>query len=574
MGTSIRNHLPAIAAACILAACAAGPVAHTELRADGSRAAAGALVDGLQEGEWTFWHPNGCESARGSYAKDVRTGAWTHWHDNGALRMRGSYAGERQVGPWEFWYPNGALQCRGAFADGREHGPWVHGHDNGAVAQRGLYVHGKRALQWEQFDALGRLVARGSWFDDQPVGPWSQWSADGAEQQLQYPVPQGIEQVVERWDDGTVKREGFVKDGLPHGPWLTRHRNGAPRAFVLFAQGVPAGELTTWREDGTELAQGTVAGASLTGRWRVRQTDGVETELDAALESRAPWDRTWSEGSVVAAQPPLAVAARWLDELASPRIAAPVAAAPVAQPRAARALPHDPAGPQAPAAQASPQPREEAPTDPGAWTVRERDELDVFRRYYRDGRLPRRSGAADRYGGSAASATLGSGDASLVDTIVGKALPVTSFPAADGARLDLASLRGKRVLFVVLRGFTSQVCVYCFAQTAELAPLAKRWKELDCEVVVMFPGSRSRMQAFQQACASEFGDTAPPWHMVYDPDLALAQALGLKGNLARPASFVLDREGIVRHAYVAESIDNTADRPPATKLLEWVEAVR
>lgn len=559
MGTSIRNHLPAIAAACILAACASAPVAHTELRADGSREAAGTLVDGLQEGEWTYWHPNGRESARGSYTKDVRSGTWTHWHENGALRMRGSYAGERQVGPWEFFHPNGALQCRGAFEAGREHGPWVHGHENGAVAQRGLYAHGKRMLQWEQFDASGRLVTRGSWYEDQPVGSWSQWSPRGAEQQLQYPVPPGMEHVVERWDDGTVKREGFLKDGVPHGPWLTRHHNGTPRAFVSFAQGVPAGELTTWREDGTELAQGTVAGASLTGRWRVRQADGAETGVDAALEPRAPWDRTWSEGSVAAAQTPLAVAGRWLDELASPRIATPVAPA-----VAARTVELD----------AAPQPREEAPTDPGAWTVSEREELDVLRRYYRDGRLPRRSGAADRYGGSAGAATLGSGDDALEGGIVGKALPVTSFPAADGTRLDLASLRGKRVLFVVLRGFTSQVCVYCFAQTAELAPLAKRWRELDCEVVVMFPGSRSRMQAFQQACASEFGDTAPPWRMVYDPDLELAQALGLQGNLARPASFVLDREGIVRHAYVAESAENAADRPSAAKLLEWVEAVR
>jgi len=559
MGTSIRNLLLAITAGVAAAGCAAGPRPHTELRADGSRASAGMLVEGMQEGEWTFWHPNGRESARGTYARDVRTGAWTHWHDNGALRMRGSYAGERQVGSWEFFHPNGALQCRGAFVDGREHGPWLHVHDNGAPSQHGVYVHGRRMLQWEQFDAGNRLQSRGSWYEDQPVGLWSQWSPDGLEQQLQYPLPQGLEHVLERWDDGTVRREGFVKDGMPHGPWITRHRNGAPRAFVVFAQGVPAGELVTWREDGAELAHGSVSGTNLTGTWRVRQADGSAAEVDAALEPRMPWDRTWSEAMVAAAEPPLAVAGRWLDELSSPRVVPPVAVAPVA--KTTRAQPE-------------PQPREEAPTDPGAWTVREREELDVFRRYYRDGRLPRRSGASDRYGGSAGAAALGSGDDALEGGIVGKALPVRQFPAADGTRLDLESLRGKRVLFVVLRGFTSQVCVYCFAQTAELAPLAKRWRELDCEVVVMFPGTRSRMQAFQQACASEFGDTAPPWRMVYDPDLELAQALGLKGNLARPASFVLDREGIVRHAYVAESVESTGDRPSAAKLLEWVEALR
>lgn len=559
MALSIRNQLPAIAAACLMTACASGPVAHTVLRADGSRAAAGTLVDGLQEGAWTHWHPNGRESARGNYAKDVRVGTWTHWHENGGLRMRGSYAGERQAGPWEFWHPGGALQCRGTFVDGREHGPWLYVHENGNPSQHGIHVHGRRMLQWEQFDATNRLQSRGSWYEDQPVGTWSQWSQEGIEQQVQYPVPQGLEHVVERWEDGTVRREGFTKDGLPHGPWVTRHRNGAPRAFVLFAQAQPAGELATWREDGTELARGTVSGTSLTGTWRVRQADGTDVEVDAALEPRVPWDRTWSEGSIASAQPPLAVAVRWIDELASPRIAQPIAVAPVVS---------------AAEAQPEPQPREEAPTDPGAWTVREMEELELFRRYYRDGRLPRRSGAADRYGGSSGGAALGGGDDTLAETIVGKQLPVTVFPGADGTRLDLATFRGKRVLLVVLRGFTSQVCVYCFAQTAELAPFAKQWRELDCEVVVMFPGTRSRMEAFRQACSSEFGDATPPWHVIYDPDLELARALGLQGSLARPASFVLDREGIVRHAYVAESIENTADRPPATRLLEWVESVR
>jgi len=30
----------------------------------------------------------------------------------------------------------------------------------------------------------------------------------------------------------------------------------------------------------------------------------------------------------------------------------------------------------------------------------------------------------------------------------------------------------------------------------------------------------------------------------------------------------------VRHAYVAESVENTADRPSAARLAEWVESTR
>jgi antitoxin component YwqK of YwqJK toxin-antitoxin module/peroxiredoxin len=520
-------------------------------------AAEGPLEDDLQQGEWSFWHPNGQLEARGGYVSDERDGPWTHWYEDGTLRMRGEYRGERQEGLWEFWHPNGQPSCRGEYRVGREQGEWTFWHTNGAVRQRGCFDAGRRALEWSELDLTGRPVARGSYLDDGPVGLWTRLGADGAEVLVEYPLPADVEHVRETWDTGRVRREGFLQRGAPLGPWATRHENGALRATVTFVDGRPAGELATWRDDGTLLARGPLDGARLQGSWLVRGAEGVSTR-EVRPEPRAPWDRTWSAASIATTEPPLAVAGRWLDELTAPREVTPrVLAAEVDA---------------SPPAEASP--RLEAPTDPGRWTVREERELALFRRYYRDGWLPRRHSAGSRYGAPADSPRLGAGDDVLAASIVGERLPCTSFPTARGERLDLDSLRGKRVLLVVLRGFTTQVCVYCFAQTAELAPLAAKWRELECEVVVLFPGTRSRMEAFTQACREEFGDTPPPYHMVYDPDLDLARALGLEGNLARPAAFVLDRAGVVQHAYVAESEQNVADRPSAADLVRWVAATR
>lgn len=522
--------------------------------ADGRPAAQGALVDGLQEGPWTFWHENGAVEARGDYHRDERTGIWSHWYPDGTLRMRGAYRGERQQGLWEFWHPNGQRQCRGEYRDGREHGEWTFWANDGTVLQRGCFAGGKRCLQWMECETTAS-TARGSYLDDVPVGDWTRVAADGTTATLRYPLPAGVQAVCETWEDGSVRREGFVRDGVPFGLWVTRHRGGALRATTTFEAGAPRGELLTMTGDGAVLARGPLQDGRLVGAWLVQGPQGLAPQT-VSPTPRAPWDRRWSEADLVASAPPMEVAARWLDELQAPRevLPQPVEPAPASTP------PHDDA-PQ-------------APTDPGAWTARERAELALYRRYYRDGWLPRKHGVGQRYGAVPDSRTLGGGDDTLANAVLGKPLPHTSFPGADGTRLDLATYRGKRVLFVVLRGFTTQVCVYCFAQTAELAPLAEQWRALDCEVVVMFPGSRSRMQAFAAACATEFGDATPPYHLVYDPDLELAQALGLQGNLARPASFVLDREGIVRHAYVAESVENVADRPPASELLRWVQATR
>lgn len=558
MRASIRTAAGAISAAMALAACAGGPAVHETRHPDGSLARRAMLVDGAQDGAFESFFPNGVRSAAGSYRNDARDGEWTHWHDNGALRMRGRYDGERQVGPWEFRHANGALQCRGDYVGGREHGPWLHCHDNGAIAHRGCFVDGQRALLWESFDLAGKPTARGSYWRDQPVGEWTRWDAAGTASRCVYPLPDGVELQHERWPDGALRREGAARGGARQGAWVTRHRNGAVRAFVPFADGAPHGEASFHRDDGELLARGRLDRGQPVGVWLGR-SGGALVAQAAPDAPRAPWDRQWSEAAIVAGQHALDVALRWLDEAASPLEPAAVALAP------------------APTLTPAPRPaaptREEAPTDPGEWTDRELADYALYVDYYATGRLPRRSGAASRYGGAATARTLGGGDAARSDGALGKPLPVARFPLATTGELDLATLQGKRVVLVVMKGFGSQVCIYCHAQAVALAQQALRAREIGCELVVLFPGARSRMKAFQQAWARDMGDKEPPFRLVYDPDGEAVRAFGLAvdggadATIARPASYVLDRQGVVRFCYVAESDANAADRAWAEKLL-------
>ena len=46
-----------------------------DVRDDGSLAAEGILVDGLQQGTWTYYWPNGKPKARGDYAADEQVEA-------------------------------------------------------------------------------------------------------------------------------------------------------------------------------------------------------------------------------------------------------------------------------------------------------------------------------------------------------------------------------------------------------------------------------------------------------------------------------------------------------------------
>lgn len=525
-----------------------------EQRAEnGKPARRGTLQGGRQEGEWTFSHPDGTRESQGTYLADVRTGAWTHWYPNGQRRMAGVYEQDRQEGVWEFWHDHGQLQCRGAYHRGREHGEWTFHHENGAVRQQGCYLDGKRELRWIARDASGSNKSEGCYLHDEPVGSWQTWDAAGEVTVAEYRLPEGCRIVRETWDDGSVKREGFLRGGAMDGLWVSRHRGGSVRMVGAFHLGKATGVFAAFRPDGSLFASGEVRDSKPVGQWRIAAATG---EQRLALDRpQPPWDGEWSDAVIAERRQPDEVLARWLSELSSP-VVAPLPPAPAVA---------------VVAAPASAPPRLEAPTDPGEFTVREREELERYRRYYRDGWLPRQHGMGGEYGTPAGARRLGQGDRARADSLVGKRLPVTTFRTSDGQLLDVAKMRGKKVLLVVLRGFTTQVCVYCFAQTAELVPLSKRFQELNTEVVVVYPGSRSKLDAFLSVCKSEFSGGKAPYHMVYDPDLELSTALGVSGNLARPSALVLDQEGVIRAAYVAESERNIADRPPAKDLIALLE---
>jgi len=576
----------ALAFSAVLAACAgpgapgADPVStphHVQevRRPDGRIEARGAVVAGRQQGPWRYFHPNGTLASAGAFVDDVRDGYWESWYPDGARRMAGAYVQQRQSGVWRFWHPNGALASRGSYRDGREHGEWSFWHDNGQLQQRGCFADGKRTLQWASHDRDGRLLASGCYGDDRACGPWREAGPDGALTDVVRPAADGT-YVCEPWDDGSVRREGLVRGGVPVGMWVTRHRGGALRCVGMMAGGKPDGEWLVADGEGAPFARGSVRGGRPDADWSLLDAEG-RTSGRVPTRPGPPWNGAWSAASIASADDPFTAIDQWLAEVQSP-LPQPSVPMPVATPAPEPAAVATAAPPPAPAPRPStpsptppapPVPRLEAPTDPGELTVAEREELDTYRRYVRDGFLPRRSGLRDRYGGAAGQG-LGAGDKPRATALVGKALPVTRFPTADGGELDLASLRGRKVLVVILKGFTSQVCVYCFAQTRELAPVVPKLDQLACELVVLFPGTKSRLDAFRAACAREFGDTPAPYRLVYDPDLSLAKALGIEGNLARPSSVLLDAQGVVRYAYIAESVANAADRPPAERLLEVV----
>ena len=62
-----------------------------------------------------------------------------------------------------------------------------------------------------------------------------------------------------------------------------------------------------------------------------------------------------------------------------------------------------------------------------------------------------------------------------------------------------------------------------------------------------------------------------PLGVLYDPSMALVDRMGISSELSIPSTFVLDKSGIVKYAYVGKTIE---DRPAAKKILEVVDGLQ
>lgn len=462
------------------------------------------------------------------------------WSD-GTPRRAGTLKGPKQIGVWTYNHQGGAKAASGSFAGSMQEGPWTLWHPNGAVAAQGAYSAGLRTGHWRYQRADGSLQAQGSYRADRQEGLWVSYHADGR-------TPSAI---------------AFYRRGIWNGPYATFQADGARSEAGVMLAGVRA----AWLGAGEAATAGDPATAVPDAPIVLRRSDGVtilglgEARLWIAADGRP----------AIAGDPPV------LQEL-KPAVAesAPLAVAvPEPPPEAPPAkpwhnmslgmaaselpppLPAPVADPTLPPAAAELSPI--APL-PGWWTSDQEEIAAKLLNRYRSGVVVN----TGDYGDAAA-------DVSRSRPVWhGRPMPQTRFLGSDGAVLDLAAWKGRKVVVVVMRGFSGQVCIYCATQTAALADAAADLRKQGVETLVVYPGPPAAVPAFLQAVASLRG-SPPPLPVALDAGLTLVRGLEIAGNLSLPATFILDREGIVRWTYVGTSI---ADRPSVVTIRSALDGVR
>ncbi len=148
------------------------------------------------------------------------------------------------------------------------------------------------------------------------------------------------------------------------------------------------------------------------------------------------------------------------------------------------------------------------------------------------------------------------------------------FLDTSGKRVSLESYLGKKnVVLVFTEGFSGgMLCPFCKTQTSRLVANYDKFAKLDTEILVVYPGSREHLDEFVAAAKKTEKSEVDsiPFPLLLDEDLKAVGYFNISSNLAHPSTFIIDKSGNVRLAYVGA--DMTADRPSVSSLLKVLES--
>lgn len=138
----------------------------------------------------------------------------------------------------------------------------------------------------------------------------------------------------------------------------------------------------------------------------------------------------------------------------------------------------------------------------------------------------------------------------------GETVKPASFIDRNGQRVSLEDYRGKKNLVVIFtRGFPGYLCPLCTSYTAQVAHRYPEIAAAGAEVLVVFPGSPDRVEEFLRAAREIIdleGEGALPFPVLLDVELRNVDMFNIRGDLSKPATYVIDGDGKVRYAFVGE----------------------
>ena len=221
------------------------------------------------------YHANGKVATIGSYSKDGRKeGLFRNFDEEGKPTTAAIYRNNTMVG-------SGAVSEAGAMT-----GPWTEYYTTGEKRAEGEYLAGKKEGLWTFYHRTGEVEQKGHYQDGLAQGNWK-WFYAGGELHREENYRKGREdgESAEYGRDGSVIVKGAYIDGLKDGPW-TYHVGGHTEKGA-YRDGLRDGPWTSFYDNGKKFFTGSFVAGERDGRQRWYWPNGrlkLEGRYTAGLE--------------------------------------------------------------------------------------------------------------------------------------------------------------------------------------------------------------------------------------------------------------------------------------------------
>jgi len=184
----------------------------------------GIISNGLPDGEWIEWYPNGNKFFSGIYSKGIKDGLFTFYDINGDLKSEIEYKNDVFNGIYK------DQSSEGVYLDGKKNGIWKT-YLNGEVlseieykndvfngiyktlSDQGFYVSGVKDGLWKELDSINNIISEGSYVKGKKNGLWIQTN-------------QNTRETISEIEYKNDVFNGIYKDQSSEGVYLDGKKNG------------------------------------------------------------------------------------------------------------------------------------------------------------------------------------------------------------------------------------------------------------------------------------------------------------------------------------------------------------
>lgn len=179
-----------------------------------------------------------------------KKGLWRTFYPEGGLMTEGEYLNGIRNGEWIFYFPNGNIEQRGFYnQNGKEHGEWRWFYPNRSLRRIENFINGLRNGEMIEYSISGKIIARGNFLDDEEDGNWF-YQEDGYRQEGYYVNGERDGEWKHYFPDNTLSFVGSFIDGYPDGRHIHYNPNGSVRLAGNYIMGIRHGVWRRYTEEG------------------------------------------------------------------------------------------------------------------------------------------------------------------------------------------------------------------------------------------------------------------------------------------------------------------------------------